>query len=161
MLYNVDSFKLSLLDRGGFVWKWNLIEAEQIASYHRSEFPINYDDLCPRGTTFDLRQIVTNQNIMLESQSCTPVPMEILQCTCFKTRVFDSYGNKATENTFFDFVRGPNGEVYVVSSPGNDTKCNDAKTMIIKGYHDGNFIDTSFTIHDVSETEHFLLHGSS
>ena len=108
-----------------------------------------YNVLCPRGTEFDLPGDITVQDIMLKSQKPTLVPMEILECRCFKDN---------THDTYFKFVRGPNGEVYEVAPPENLTPWKKAKTMLTIT----RCVDIgSFYIHDVSEIEHALFQSSS
>lgn len=123
-----------LSDVNGLMWKWN-VPCFKYYDYHTIDNEYNEcRHLCP--TDFNpKRRIVKIANVMLESQDCALIEMDILICICSRpdevhddTRIFDCV----------EVVRGVNGEAYKVSTPKwtsenmIDSNCNDSKSYIIK-----------------------------
>lgn len=110
-------------DLGQLVWKWKPLTVAPLREYYT---------LCPISIGFYLTKAeMKTTDVMLESQGCQKVKMEIFECVCEKRK--RSVENEAEGNSYRypKFVKGVNGEVYKVSAPGENTKCSDQDTFTI------------------------------
>lgn len=123
-------------------WRWNTKFTND-----------DYKTLCPEGFKFNRIEGRLTKNIMLESQGCTRIQMEIIECLCTRT-IKDVRDNLTTWiKKWLNFVRGVNGEVYIVSPPGKKTKCNDPLTLTIKDC----IVNGEFLPKDFSEIEELFF----
>lgn len=118
-------------DVNGSTWKWNV----PYHRYYESVLDNEYNEcrqLCPTDFKSEYRNVKT-ENVVLESQDCTQIQMDVLTCVCKRP---DKVGNEIVSKTckYPEFVRGVNGEAYAVSKPVNkeESNCDDIHSYIIR-----------------------------